>query len=93
MAALNEHLLAACVANRCRTISGKGMTISQASEHERALLSPLAEEGFPIHEVLYPLIADSKARVKVKTNRYSTPPVARATCDSFGLAVADRDQA
>src|SRR5260370_3021616 len=58
LAALNEHLLATCLANRSRTISGKGMTIGQAGEHERAFLSPLAEEGFPIHEVLYPLARD-----------------------------------
>src|SRR4029077_4800050 len=45
LAALNEHLLATCLANRSRTISGKVMTIGQASEHERAFLSPLAEEG------------------------------------------------
>jgi hypothetical protein len=36
-------------------------------------LSPLAEEGFPVHDLLYPLVVDSKGRVKVKTNWYSTP--------------------
>src|SRR5438128_701502 len=34
--ALNEQLLAACVASRERTISGKSMTISEASQYERA---------------------------------------------------------
>jgi hypothetical protein len=29
-------------------------------------------EGFPIHELLYPLLVDGKGRVKVKTNWYST---------------------
>ena len=92
LAALNEQLLATCVANRSRTISGKGMTISQASEHERAFLSPLAEEGFPIHEVLYPLIVDSKARVKVKTNWYSTPlwPGLRVTALVWPLSIEIR---
>ena len=47
--------------------------MGQASELEREHLSPLAEEGFPIHESLYPLLVDSKGRVKVKTNWYSTP--------------------
>jgi len=47
------------------------MTIGEASELEREHLSPLAEEGFPIHELLYPLLVDSKGRVKVKTNWYS----------------------
>jgi hypothetical protein len=32
----------------------------------------LAASGFPIHELLYPLIVDGKGRVKVKTNWYST---------------------
>ena len=45
LAALNEQLLAACVANRDRTISGKSMTIGEASQYERAFLSPPAEEG------------------------------------------------
>jgi transposase len=73
LAALNRQLLEACVSNRSRTISGKNMTIGQASEHERARLSPLAQEGFPIHEILYPLVVDGKGRVKVKTNWYSAP--------------------
>jgi hypothetical protein len=73
LAALNERLLALCVANRDRTITGKSMTIGEASRHERAFLSPLAQEGFPIEEVLYPLTVDGKGRVKVKTNWYSAP--------------------
>src|SRR5712671_5573867 len=73
LAALNEQLLTACVANRDRTISGKSMTIGEASQYERAFLSPLAEEGFPLHEVLYPLLVDGKGRVKVKANWYSAP--------------------
>jgi transposase len=73
LAALNEQLLAACVANRDRTISGKSMTIGEASQHERAFLSPRAEEGFPLEEVLYPLVVDGKGRVKVKANWYSAP--------------------
>jgi len=73
LAALNEQLLAACVSNRNRTISGKSMKIGQASDYERAFLSPGAEEGFPLQEVLYPLIVDGKGRVKVKTNWYSAP--------------------
>src|SRR6058998_1593341 len=32
----------------------------------------MAAEGFPIHEVLYPLLVDGKGRVRVKTNWYST---------------------
>ncbi|MEO7650740.1 MAG: IS21 family transposase [Bryobacteraceae bacterium] len=89
---LNENLLAMCLANHSRTISGKGMTIGQASEQERAFLLPLAEEGFPIHEILYPLIVDGKGRVKVKTNWYSTPlwPGLRVTALVWPLSVEIR---
>jgi transposase len=73
LATLNEHLLAACVANRSRTISGKAMTVGEASQYERASLSPRVEEGFPLHEILYPLVVDGKGRVKVKANWYSAP--------------------
>ena len=73
LAALNEHMLDACLENRSRTIIGRGMTVGQASELEREHLSPLAEEGFPIDELLYPLMVDGKGRVKVKTNWYSAP--------------------
>lgn len=71
--ALNQHILDACLENRSRTVIGRSMTIGEASELERAHLSPLAEEGFPIPESLYPLLVDSKGCVKVKTNWYSTP--------------------
>jgi transposase len=71
--AFNEQLRATCEANRRRTISGKSMTVGQASERERATLLPLAAEGFPLHEVLYPLLVDGRSRVRVKTNWYSAP--------------------
>jgi transposase len=70
---LNQRILDACLENRSRTMVGRGLTIGQASELEREHLSPLAEEGFPIHELLYSLVVDSKGRVKVKTNWYSAP--------------------
>ena len=73
LATLNEQLLAACVANRNRTMSGRSMTVGEASQYERALLSPLVEEGFPLEEILYPLVVDGKGRVKVKANWYSAP--------------------
>lgn len=76
LAALNEQLLQACMASRERTISGKSITIRQASEQERAYLLPLAEEGFPLQEVLYPLVVDGKGRVRVKANWYSAPVAA-----------------
>ena len=71
--ALNEQLLAGCIASRDRTISGRNMTVGEASQMERSHLLPLAEERFPIDEILFPLVVDGKGRVKVKTNWYSTP--------------------
>jgi transposase len=73
LATLNEQVLAACMANRGRTIHGKGMTVGEASHHEKAFLLPLAEEGFPFQEVLFPLVVDGHGRVKVKANWYSAP--------------------
>jgi hypothetical protein len=73
LAALNEQLLTACIEGRDRTISGRKMTVGEASQMERSHLLPLAEERFPIDEILYPLVVDGHGRVKVKANWYSTP--------------------
>jgi transposase len=73
LAELNQKLVAGCLASRSRTISGKSMTVGEASQLERPHLLPLAEERFPIDEILFPLVVDNKARVKVKTNWYSAP--------------------
>lgn len=73
LAELNQRLLAGCEASRSRTIRGRSMTVGEASQMERAHLLPLAEERFPIDEMLFPLIVDNKGRVKVKTNWYSAP--------------------
>ncbi|MGH9603799.1 MAG: IS21 family transposase, partial [Terriglobales bacterium] len=89
LAALNEHVLEMCARNRARTITGRSQTIGQASAQERAFLQPLAEEGFPIQEILYPLVVDGHARVKVKTNWYSAPlgPGLRVTAAVAPLTV------
>jgi len=73
LASLNEQLLAACTLGRERTIVGRSLTVGQAARMEQPHLLPLAEEGFPIDEILYPLVVDGKGCVKVKTNWYSTP--------------------
>ena len=73
LAGLNEQLLAACVANRSRTLHGRKMAVGEAREQERGFLLPLAAEGFPFEEVLYPLTVDGHGRVKVKANWYSAP--------------------
>ncbi len=90
LAELNEKLLAMCVKNRERIISGQSQTVGQASEYERAFLTPLAEEGFPIAEILYPLVVDNHSRVKVKTNWYSAPvtPGMRVTAAVSPLVVS-----
>ena len=51
--ALNEQLLAACVASRSRTISGRAYDgRAKPASMEQPHLLPLAEEGFPIDEML-----------------------------------------
>lgn len=69
----NKWLLEGCTANRERTISGHSETISEAGHGERPFLLPLVSEGFPIDELLFPVIVDGKGRVKVKNNWYSAP--------------------
>jgi len=71
--ALNQQLLDACYANRQRTIEGRSTPIVEATMQERPFLLPLVEDGFPLEEVLYPLIVDGHGRVKVKANWYSAP--------------------
>jgi transposase len=73
LAHLNEKLLAACIASRTRTISGRATTVGEAFHLEQPHLLPLVEENFGIHETIYPLMVDGKGRVKVKTNWYSAP--------------------
>jgi hypothetical protein len=73
LASLNEQLLTACALGRERTIIGRSITVGQAAKMEQPHLLPLAEEGFPIDEILFPLVVDGKGCVKVKTNWYSTP--------------------
>jgi transposase len=70
---LNQWLVEGCKVNRRRTISGHGETVDEARQRELPHLIPLAAEGFPIDELVYPVIVDGKGRVKVKTNWYSAP--------------------
>ena len=73
LGSFNEHLQALCVANRQRTISGRSVTVGQASAQERETLLAPATEGFALQEGLYPLVVDGRCRVRVKTNWYSAP--------------------
>jgi len=69
---LNEQLLAACYRDEERTISSRDMTVGQAALAEREHLLPLAEEGFDLAEVSFPVI-DGLGRVQVRCNWYSVP--------------------
>lgn len=60
LASLNEQLLAACTLCRDRTIIGRSLTVRQAARIEQPYLLPLAQERFPIDEILYPLVVDGK---------------------------------
>ena len=73
LAAFNAQLLGMCERSRTRTIEGKSQTVGEARDYELAFLRPMAKEGFPIEEILYPLIVDGQGRVRVKTNWYSAP--------------------
>lgn len=55
LATFNEQLLGICKRSRTRTIEGKSQTVGEARDYELAFLKPMAEEGFPIQEILYPL--------------------------------------
>ena len=89
LAALNEAMLTMCHQCQTRTIIGHTGTVAENREYERGLLLPLAEEGFPLEEVLYPLIVDGRGRVRVKANFYSAPvpPGTRVTAGAGPLWV------
>lgn len=89
MASFNEQLQAFCSGNRNRMIAGKSLTVGQARDHERTVLSPLPEETFPLCEIFYPVIVDGRGRVRVKTNWYSAPvpPGSRVTASVGPLYV------
>ena len=90
LAVFNDSLLTMCKSNQARTITGHGQTVGQASNYERTYLQPLAKEGYPIAEILFPLIVDSQRRVKVKANWYSAPlpPGVRVTAEVSPLVVS-----
>ena len=71
-------------------MAGHAQTVGQASSYERTYLNPLAKEGYPITEILFPLIVDSQRRVRVKTNWYSAPlsPGRRVTAEVSPLVVS-----
>jgi transposase len=72
LAELNAQLLAACRADEARMLAGRTQPIGVALRSERDHLLPLAEEGFDLTEVCFPVV-DRLGRVRVRTNAYSVP--------------------
>jgi transposase len=78
---LNRQLLAACQMDEARTVAGREQSVGTAMLIERAHLLPLAEEGFDLVEVSFPIVT-SLGCVKVKTNAYSVPVKAGTTVEA-----------
>src|SRR5918992_3100656 len=78
---LNRQLLAACQMDEARTVAGREQSVGTAMLIERAHLLPLAEEGFDLVEVSFPVVT-SLGCVKVKTNAYSVPVKAGRTVEA-----------
>jgi transposase len=70
--ALNEQLLAGCVADQARWIGGREQRVGEGMALERAHLLPLAAEGFALIETSFPAV-DGQGCVRVRTNWYSVP--------------------
>jgi transposase len=73
LAAFNAWLLRCCVDSQQRRIHGHASEVGTAMREELPHLLPLAERGFAISEVLFPVVVDGWGCVQVKSNRYSTP--------------------
>jgi transposase len=81
LAELNRQLLAVCQADEARIIAGREQSVGTAMLIERPHLLPLAEEGFDLVEVSFPVVT-SLGCVKVKTNAYSVPVKAGTTVEA-----------
>jgi transposase len=70
--ALNDHLLAACLADDQRRVDRQPMTIGAAWEMERSHLLPLPKKDFKCC-VSKPVTLNGFGQVEYETNRYSVP--------------------
>lgn len=70
--ALNEHLLAQCLADDRRRVDRQPVTIGEAWEMEKPHLLPLPERDFDCC-VTYPATLNPYCQVVLETNRYSVP--------------------
>lgn len=69
---LNDHLLAACLADGERRVDRQGMTIAEAWEMEKPYLLPLPKKDFECC-VIKPVTLNGFGQVEFDTNRYSVP--------------------
>jgi hypothetical protein len=67
--------------DEARTVAGREQGVGTAMLIERAHLLPLAEDGFDLVEVSFPVVT-SLGSVKVKTNAYSVPVKAGTTVEA-----------
>jgi transposase len=86
LAELNRQVLAACQEDEGRTIAGREQSVGTAMLIERTHLLPLAEDGFDLVEVSFPVVTRLGC-VKVKTNAYSVPVQAGTTVEARLAAV------
>ena len=68
----NDYLRRCCIADLQRIPEGKDRTVGELMDIERRLLRPLPSERFELAELASARV-DEKARIKVKTARYSVP--------------------
>ena len=69
---LNEHLLAACLADDARQVDRQTVTIGEAWEMEKPYLLPWPEKDFECC-VSRPVVLNGYSQVEYDTNRYSVP--------------------
>ena len=69
---LNEHLLAACLADDARQVDRQVATIGEAWEMERPHLLPLPDKDFECC-ISKPVVLNGYSQVEYETNRYSVP--------------------
>ena len=70
--ALNEHLLAACLADDHRRVDRQEMTIAEAWEKEKTHLLSLPEHDYRCCAST-PVVLNGYSQVEFETNRYSVP--------------------
>jgi transposase len=69
---LNEHLLAACLADDQRRVDRQPTTIGEAWQEEKSHLLPLPEHDYECY-ISKPVVLNAYSQVEFETNRYSVP--------------------